>query len=52
MLCIEKSSPPTNFTIININATSFQLMWSLPKIPHGTINYYNVSIAMNYVTSF
>ena len=52
MLCLEKSSPPINFSIININATSFQLMWSPPKHPHGIINYYTVSTAKNYMISF
>ena len=39
---IEKSSPPISFSIIHINATSFQLMWSSPRNPHGIINYYTV----------
>ena len=49
MLCVEKSSPPINFKIININATSFQIMWSPPTNPHGEIYYYTVSAAKKYV---
>ena len=40
---IDKSSPPISFSITDINATSFKLMWSSPRNPHGVINYYTVS---------
>ena len=42
-LITEESSPPLNLRIIHINVTSFHLMWSPPKYPHGSINYYRVS---------
>ena len=49
---IEKSSPPTSLNISDINATSFKLIWSSPKNPHGVINYYTVSsIAVYYVAA-
>ena len=38
-----QSSSPLNFNISHINTTSFHLMWSPPKYPHGNINYYRVS---------
>ena len=37
------SSAPTNFSISHINATSFKLIWSSPRNPHGLVNYYTVS---------
>ena len=40
---VEKSSPPISFSITDVNATSFKLMWSSPRNPHGVINYYTVS---------
>ena len=49
ILCLEESSPPINFKIININTTSFQLMWSSPTNPHGEINKYAVSTVKKYV---
>ena len=49
---IEKSSPPTSLNISDINATSFKLVWSSPKNPHGVINYYTVSsVAVYYIAA-
>ena len=48
---IEKSSPPISFSITHINATSFQLIWSSPRNPHGIINYYTVSSAKKLINN-
>ncbi|XP_065918194.1 contactin-3-like isoform X2 [Dysidea avara] len=55
----EKSSQPTNFTIIEVHTNSLKLTWTVPTNPHGSINYYNVyynnsdqPVQMVYVTNF